>query len=168
MQKVLNPELFGSESDFLNPSHQIISQGGPISYEQIKRLEDKFSTVLNQVNELKNSLTQLKLDHEKLQKNYILQNEQITRAIKILEKNDQTLVQQNQQKINHFNQKLADFKTLEEKTQHTMNRHQMLLKNYEVKLEQMNQLIEEKNNQILSFNSTLNLAKEEIARLKKA
>jgi 3-dehydroquinate synthase class II len=94
--------------------------------------------------------------------------EQITRAIKILEQNDQTLAQQNQQKAQAMAQRLAEYKNMETKIQEMIDKHHMVLRGYDLKIQHLNNIISEKENSLVSFQAALQDAKNEIARLKRA
>ena len=167
MQKQLNPDLFGTEAQmtFTNTDKSPVNQA---SFDHILNLDSKIAELRQQVAALKEGLAQVRSESQLQQKSVVNHLEQFTRSIKILEQNDQTLAQQNQQKNQHLSQKLADYKNIELKLKEMMDRHQMVLKSYELKIQQLQNVIVQKEGVILGFQSALQDARAEIARLKRA
>lgn len=167
MQKQLNPDLFGNESNlgFVTADRNTSNSA---SFDHILNLDNKMAELRMQLNQIKDVVGQLKADQQITHKSNQGQVEQILRAIKILEQNDQTLAQQNQMKNQHLSQKLADYKNIEVKLKEMMDRHQMVLRSYDLKIQQLQQLMHDKENLIVSFQGSLQEARNEIARLKRA
>lgn len=167
MQKQLNPDLFGNDSQMGFVSNER-ANSNPASFDHILNLDNKMADLRVQLTQIKEAVSQLKSDQQITQKSNQGQMEQMLRAIKILEQNDQTLAQQNQMKNQHLSQKLADYKNIEVKLKEMMDRHQMVLRSYDLKIQQLQQLMHDKENLIISFQGSLQEARNEIARLKRA
>jgi len=168
MQKQLNPELFGIEYvNQMNSSVKNKATSGA-SFDHILNLDQKMADLRAQVSELKDQIQQLKSEMHMLAKTTQGQIDQITRAIKILEQNDQTLAQQNQQKAQVMAQRLAEYKNMEAKIHEMLDKHHMVLRGYDLKIQHLNTIISEKENSLVSFQAALQDAKNEIARLKRA
>jgi hypothetical protein len=71
------------------------------------------------------------------------------------------------QKISQLNQKLTERKSLEMKVQEMVDRHNNVIKSFEVRMGQLQKLLAEKDAMLVSAQATLNDAKMEITRLKR-
>lgn len=160
MQKLLNPDLFGSEMAPPTPAG--------VGFEHILSIDQKIAELRGQMHELRDGVQYLKSEMQVMQKGFQGQFDQVARALKVLEQNDQTLASQNQQKNNLMAQKVADHKNVEAKIKEMMDRHQMILRGYDLKIQQLQAVLAEKENTLLSFQGALHDAKAEIARLKRA
>jgi chromosome segregation ATPase len=169
MQKQLNPDLFGL--DLESPSYSATKSSSAISgasFDHILNLDQKLADLRVQVSELKDQVRSLKSEMSLLTKTNQSQIEQITRAIKVLEQNDQTLANQNQQKAQMLSQRLADYKNLESKIREMVDKHHMVLRSYDLKIQHLQNIISEKENSLVTLQAALQDAKNEIARLKRA
>ncbi len=160
MQKELNPELFGESgaksrvfdapaSNHLNVLEQKIME----TRSQIHQLADNLGKVVSQINEfIKGS--QVKFDR-------------LQQAVQKLEQNDQMVMADSTQKISALHTRLGERKSMDYKIQEMIDRHNSVLRSYEVRMAQLQKLVTEKEAQLLSAQATLNETKMEIARLKR-
>jgi len=169
MQKQLNPDLFGIDfgTSTISLSKSASAMSGA-SFDHILNLDQKLADLRVQVSELKDQVNNVKSETQLLTKTMQGQVEQITRAIKVLEQNDQTLAQQNQQKTQVMAQRLTEYKNMESKLKEMLDKHHMVLRSYDLKIQNLQNIISEKENSQVSFQAALLEAKNEIARLKRA
>jgi chromosome segregation ATPase len=164
MQKALNPELFGTgvagqarykdneAADTHRAAHQAEQKIAEVRG-QMKGLTEQMAYLASQVNDYIRS-SQVKL-------------EKMTAGMKGLETSQETFRQETSQRLSMAHQRLNERKSMDLKMQELMDRHNSILRSYEVRLNHMQQLIAEKDAQILESQATLNEAKMEIARLKR-
>lgn len=158
MKKELNPELFtdkpltiknhGASPNFLKTDEQIfeLKQGS----EQINIELDHISMQLTEF--IRNS--QLKFD-------------QIAQKLGRLEQSHNGFVMEAGNKLNHMNNKLIERKTLDNKIQETIDRHNNVIKGFEVRISHLQKLLAEKDAQLLAAQTLLNETKMEISRIKR-
>jgi len=84
-----------------------------------------------------------------------------------LEQNDHYIVNEAAQKFSHINTRFGERKSIDIKTQEMMDRHNSVLKSFEMRLTQLQRILAEKEAQLLTTTAALNEAKMEIARLKR-
>lgn len=169
MQKELNPELFGekietknklfnanqnyvnvnsADTQFLDVDHQIFEVKGELS-----KLSDKFNLMNLQVAEsVKSNQTKY---------------ERMAQAISRLEHSHNGLVQEAGSKIAQLSSKMSERKAMDMKMQELIDRHNNILRSFEVRLSQMQKMLAEKDAQLVSAIAALNETKMEISRLKR-
>lgn len=160
MQKELNPELFGenqTKSRVFEPpaANQVnlLEQRVAESRVQIQQLSENLAKVVSQINEfIRNSQSKF---------------ERMNQAIARLEQNGQALNIEAAQKINQIHNRLGERKTMDLKIQEMIDRHNSVLRSFEVRLQQMQKILTEKEAQLVASQSALNETKMEIARLKR-
>ncbi|MGZ3773676.1 MAG: hypothetical protein ACXVCY_11225 [Pseudobdellovibrionaceae bacterium] len=167
MQKELNPELFGEKkttknsvmenpaglgtvnnNNFLNTDRQIYELRA-----QNQALVEQLNKVVNTVNEL------IKSSNMKFEKQAHLLNR--------LEQSHNGLATEAGQKITQLGQRVNERKSLDLKVQEMVDRHNNVIKSFEVRMNHMQKMLAEKDAQMISAQSALNEAKMEIARLKR-
>lgn len=170
MQKELNPELFGEKkivksssmvgmesssaasaannANYLNTDRQIFEVKS-----QNQMLAEQMNKIVSTVNELIKS-TNAKFDR---------QQSQVSR----LEQSHNGLATEAGQKINQLSQKINERKSLELKVQEMVDRHNTVIKSFEVRMNHLQKLLAEKEAQTIASQAALNEAKMEIARLKR-
>lgn len=168
MQKQLNPDLFGLEMSPQSASSVKTTGLSGASFDHILNLDQKVAELRAQMSEMRDQVLSLKNEVQVISKSSQNHYDQLARAIKVLEKNDQTLAQQNQQKSQMLAQRLADYKTIESKIKEMTDKHHMVLRSYDLKIQHLQNLISEKENSVVSFQAALQDARNEIARLKRA
>lgn len=163
MQKELNPDLFGTggasprvKEDKAIPQQRVIHQleeriAGAQS--QTKFALDQMAGLVAQVNEF------IKVSQGKF--------DRFQASIKAVEQFVQGNTSDTAQKFTHLHQRLNERKTMDSKMQEMMDRHNSILKSYEVRLSHLQTLIQQKETQIQTAQISLNEAKMEIARLKR-
>ncbi len=169
MQKELNPELFGdkkimkssnlvgaensnsmanSQNNFLNTDRQIFELKS-----QNQMLADQMNKIVATVNEL------IKNNSSKFDRQQAL----LTR----MEQSHNGLAVEAGQKITQLSQKLNERKGLDLKIQEMVDRHNNVIKSFEVRMNHLQKLLAEKEAQMISGQAALNEAKMELARLKR-
>ncbi|MCE3010039.1 MAG: hypothetical protein LW875_05460 [Proteobacteria bacterium] len=161
MQKQLNPQLFGPVSQI---SPRIIEPAPQSQWVEIERkvaeqkvqlqsLMDQWSSSVAQINEFIRS-TQARF--EKIQQQLIK-----------LEQNDQLLNLEAAQKFAQIQNRIGERKTMDLKIQEMVDRHNTVIRGFEVRVNQMQKMLAEKEAAMVSAQASLNEAKMELARLKR-
>ncbi len=166
MHKELNPELFGEKKVSKSPSLEIpASMGtGGTSYlntdrqifelkAQNQALADQLNTVVATGNEL------IKSSNMKFEKHGSL--------LSRLEQSHNGLATEAGQKITQLAQRVNERKSLDLKVQEMVDRHNNVIKSFEVRMNHLQKLLAEKEAQMIASQTALNEAKMEIARLKR-
>ena len=166
MNKELNPDLFEEKkkgktpvldkaldsglagSSYLNTDRQIFELRS-----QNQALADQLNKIVNTVNEL------VKTSHLKFEKQ--------TALLARLEQSHNGLATEAGQKIAQIAQRVNERKSLDLKVQEMIDRHNNVIKSFEVRMNHLQKLLTEKEGQMISAQSALNEAKMEIARLKR-
>jgi len=166
MHKELNPELFGESS--VNRTRVVDGNAASgMAHQQVLQVDQKLAEMRVQnhsVIEQMNRLTKQMNDFIRMSQSRF---EKMQAAIEQLQSQDQTLILENNQKLNQLNQKLGERKSLDLKAQEMIDRHNNVLKSYELRLSQLQKLIVEREQQIVACTAALNDAKMEISRLKR-
>jgi TolA-binding protein len=100
-------------------------------------------------------------------KNGSARMERFQQGLSRLETSHNGLATEAGQKIQQINNKLAERKALDMKIQEMVDRHNNIIKSFEVRLNHMQKLLAEKEAQTAAAFAALNEAKMEIARLKR-
>ncbi|XGC80298.1 hypothetical protein ACES2L_13280 [Bdellovibrio bacteriovorus] len=171
MHKELNPELFGEKKavktplmdtgmysggagaqansgNYLNTDRQIFELKA-----QNQALADQLNKVVATVNEL------IKTSNMKFEKQASL--------VSRLEQSHNGLATEAGQKITQLAQRVNERKSLDLKVQEMVDRHNNVIKSFEVRMNHLQKLLAEKEAQMISSQAALNEAKMEIARLKR-
>ncbi len=167
MQKELNPDLFGESSTSKTRTVEAANPNASIGLLHVKEVDTKLAEMRTQMNVMIDNMNRfatqvneaLKTSHQKFEK--------MGQTIQRLEQNDQALALDNSQKLSQLGQKLGERRTLDGKVQEMIDRHNSVLKSYELRLNQLQKLIAEREQQIMNAQSALNEAKMEIARMKR-
>jgi chromosome segregation ATPase len=160
MQKELNPELFGethAKSRVMEqaPTNQmsVLEHKVLETRAQVQQMSDNLAKIVGQINEFIRGSTS--------------KFERLNQAVQRLEQNDQALNLEAAQKINQIHNRLGERKTMDLKIQEMIDRHNSVLRSFEVRLAQMQKMMTEKEAQLVAAQSALNETKMEIARLKR-
>jgi chromosome segregation ATPase len=161
LQKELNPELFGDLQSLKTRMYE------PTAANPMKVMEDKIFEMKKQILDLTESL-----GHFGNQVNEVLKSQQqkidkIMPMIQKLENNDQILNQEAAQRIGQLHARMSERKTVDLKIQEMVDRHNSLVKSFEVRLSQMQKMLMDREAQALSAQAALNETKMELARLKR-
>jgi len=164
MQKELNPELFGAGAGgttrFREAPTDSATQAQAHVEEKIAQLRqnvdlalDQLASTVGQINDFI-KMSQAKMDRTLAQ-------------VRQIEVSQQALSGDVAQRLTHLHQRLNERKTSEAKMQEMMDRHNGILRSYEVRMSQLQKLIAEKEHQALMSQAAFNEAKMELARLKR-
>lgn len=167
MQKELNPDLFGEKS--ATRSRQLSgneatsgSQGFPV-IEFEKRLAELRRDLQDSVQQTARLTQQMREFSQTCQAHF----DRMGKALQTLERSQQGLALETNQKIGQIGLKIGERKSLDAKVQEMVDRHQSVLRSYEVRLANLQKLISEREQQVHSATSALHEAKMELARLKR-
>lgn len=161
LQKQLNPELFGDISGSKPRVMDVPAANQAFVTEQrvadikvhVAKLTESFSRVVGQMNEfMKNTQGKFETVQQTLHK---------------LEQNDQLLNMETAQRINHIQNKMAERHQMDMKVQEMIDRHNSVLRSYELRMNQMQKMMAEKEATLISAQGALNEAKMEIMKLKR-
>ncbi|MNJ99822.1 hypothetical protein D3C87_176030 [compost metagenome] len=166
MHKELNPELFGEKkivknsvvdstsglaatsANYLNTDRQIFEMKA-----QNQALADQLNKVVGTVNELIKN-TNVKFERQQ-------------QLMARLEQSHNGLALEAGQKISQISNKVGERKNIDLKIQEMVDRHNNVIKSFEVRMNHLQKLLAEKEAQMVSCQTALNDAKMEIARLKR-
>ena len=161
MQKQLNSELFGETavpSRVVSKTPLIGSQVGLEAKiletrQQVAQLSQALESVVGQVNEFIRG-SQVKFDR-------------LNQGLQRLEQLHGAQVQDSATQLSNLSARLTERKGAEVKVQEMIDRHNTILRGYEVRLSQLQKLMMEKEAQTLQAQAALTDAKIEIAKLKR-
>lgn len=165
MDKELSPELFGESSTVRRrpEAREAVSfdDGGFLDLDrQILELRQQMSRAGEETAKLTSRLTEMTKDNQ-------LRMDRLAQQLQRLELSHNGLVNEAGQRITMINQRLSERKSMDQKIQELMDRHAQTIKSFEVRMQQMQRLLAEKESQAMSTQAALNEAKMEIARLKR-
>jgi hypothetical protein len=160
----LNPALFGGTSSrrptVIDGSQQLDMPHVMQSDQKINDFGLQLGSMAEHVGKLTQQFTEwTKSSHSKF--------ERLQSQIAKLEQNDHYIVTEAAQKFSQVNTRFGERKSLDIKIQEMIDRHNSVLKSFEMRLTQMQRLLAEKESQLLATTAALNESKMEIARLKR-
>jgi chromosome segregation ATPase len=167
MQKELNPDLFGESSV---TKSRVVAPANPASalpFEQVVQVDQKLAEMRSQVVAVADQMNRMVAQVNEFMKATQMKFDKIQAILGQLEKNDAALSLDNTQKLSQLNHKLGERKILDMKVQEMIDRHNTVLKSYELRLSQLQKLIAEREQQVMAATASLNEAKMEIARMKR-
>lgn len=164
MQKELNPELFGnsnsipaklkeSEAPSLHRAAQQTELKVAESKAQIKQISDQMMNLVQQVNEF------IKITQSRVDKLYLHAKHQDVQT--------EAFKNENAQKMSMVHARLNERKSMDSKVQEMIDRHNSVLRSFEVRMNHMQRLMAEKDALLVDAQAALNDAKMEISRLKR-
>ena len=166
MNKELNPDLFGekksTKTSSLENSMSLATPGGNYlnTDRQIFELRVQNQNLADQLNKVVATVNELiKSSNAKFEKQSSLLNR--------LEQSHNGLANEAGQKITQLTQRINERKSLDLKVQEMVDRHNNVIKSFEVRMNHLQKLLSEKEAQMISTQAALNEAKMEIARLKR-
>lgn len=167
MQKELNPDLFGEISTVKS---RLVENGSDSAFrtaalsrdvdEKMAGLRQEMKQMFDNMNRFAGQVSEALKNHQECIENL---HQQVTRT----EQQEQSRNQEVSQKWGQLHQKLGDRAVLDQKMQEMIDRHNSVLKSYELRLSQLQKLIAEREQQIAATRATLTEAKLEIAKLKR-
>jgi chromosome segregation ATPase len=164
MQKELNPELFGAGPAGTTRFHEA---SPPSALRQNQQLEEKMAEMRRQ---LQFSLDQMAGMAQQVNEFIQISQGRLDRtqgAVKALESQAQMSQAESAQKFTNLHQRLNERKSMDAKMQELIDRHNQVLRSYEVRMSQLQHLVSEKEHQMAQAQALLNEAKMELARLKR-
>ncbi len=162
MQKELNPELFGE----MHIKSRVLEQPAASS-NQMNVLEHKVAETRAQVQMVSENLAKIVAQINEFIRSSQAKFDRLNQMVQRLEQNNSALTAEAAQKITQIHNRMSERKTMEIKIQEMMDRHNSVLRSFEVRLAQMQKLLSEKEAQLVASQSALNETKMEIARLKR-
>lgn len=167
MQKELNPDLFGEPSTSKTRTVEAPSPVATMGLLHVKEVDTKLAEMRSQMNVMIDNMNRFAVQVNEAMKANHVRVDKMGEAIRKLEQSDEALTLDNTQKLSQLAQKLGERRTLDMKVQEMIDRHNSVLKSYELRLSQLQKLIAEREQQIMNTQSALNEAKMEIARMKR-
>lgn len=161
LQKELNPELFGDMQSLKSRLYE------PQPLHPLTVLEDRMLELKKQMLDLADSVRQMQVHIQESIKTQQLKFDKVHQMIQKLEANDQALNQEAAHRIGQLHQRIVERKSVESKVQEMVDRHNSVIKSFEVRLSQMQKMLAEKEAMALSAQASLNETKMELARLKR-
>lgn len=164
MQKELNPELFGES---IAKSRVLKADQATPAVTHTMIIETKINETRQQMHQLAESLANAVTQVNEFIKSSQNKFERLQQAIVRLEQNDQVLNTETAQRLSHINNRMGERKVMDMKIQEMIDRHNSVLKSYEVRFNQLQKLLADKEAMLVSAQSALNETKMEISRLKR-
>jgi hypothetical protein len=161
MQKELNPELFGDQQSLRSRLYE------PVQVNPMKLMEDKIFEMKKQILDLTESLGHFAAQVDEALKSQQLRIDKVFPMLQKLEANDQVLNQEAAQKIGQLQMRIGERKIVDAKIQEMVDRHNSLVKSFEVRMSQMQKMLADREAQALTAQAALNETKMELARLKR-
>ena len=164
MQKELNPELFGTG---VSGSTRYRDEEAPSSNRQGMYLEEKIAEIRSQVKFTTDQMEGLVIQVNEFLKTSQSKFDRLQASVKTVEQTDKLTRAEVGQKVSLMNQKLNERKSWDIKVQELIDRQNGVLRSYEVRLNHLQELLKEKDAQLIKAQATMNEAKMEISRLKR-
>jgi hypothetical protein len=120
---------------------------------QIGQLSEQLAHVVSQVNEF------IRMSQTKF--------ERLQQTLQRLENNQSEAVLETAQKLGQMHARMAEGKNLEAKIQTMVDRHQQVLRSYELRVAQLQKLLSEREADLIESQAALNESKMELMRLKR-
>ena len=162
--KELNPDLFGEKRSGRMSHYDIPEQFKDSQHIQQDRQITELRSQLHSIQEAARSTNS---QFQDFVKNSNMKFERLAQQMARLEQTHNAFAMESGQKISQLNQKLTERKSLELKVQEMVDRHNNVIKSFEVRMGQLQKLLAEKDAMLVSAQATLNDAKMEITRLKR-
>ncbi len=166
MQKELNPDIFGDVMYSQQAPKTKIIDNYKLANESLVN-EQHYLNLKGQMLSLSETVSKMATQLEELQRTSYHRLDRMQQNVSKLENNDQLLAQDTTQKLNQVYNRLGERKSMDLKIQEMVDRHNSVLRSYEVRLNQLQKLLAEKDAQLLANQSLLNELKMELTRLKR-
>jgi hypothetical protein len=159
----LNPALFADRG---NPS-QVMAGALQNEYPHVLQNEQKINEMKNQISVMAEHVGKLSQQFSEWSKSTHTKFERLQSQMTKLEQNDHYIVTEAAQKFSQINTRFGERRSIDIKIQEMIDRHNSVLKSFEMRLSQMQRLMAEKEAQLLATTAALNETKMEISRLKR-
>lgn len=162
MHKELNPDLFNEKKNSkMNSAESNSSDSAQLGVDrqifdlrmQNHALTEQLSKMTAAINEFSKNTT-MKLDRHQ-------------QTLLRLEQNNNNIIFETGQKFNQMNQKISERKISDAKIHEMVERHNNIVKSFEVRMNHLQKLLAEKDAQTNAMHTALNETKMELARLKR-
>lgn len=160
MAKELDPSLFGEGS--WSASRTIEKPKVSLDH-----LENKIVDLRLQLREIKEEFQRWTAETEEFRKSTQVRFEQISQRVAKVENVQNRVSDEVVMKVSQLHHRLGDRSQYDKKVQDLIDRHNSVLRSAEMRISQMQKLMEEKEAQIVSAQVALNEARMEITRLKR-
>lgn len=167
MQKELNPEIFGEKKSATPARREGLVPPAPSADPAYLNTDRQIFELKSQMLNVNEQLSKLTQALNETTKNGNARMERFQQGLSRLETSHNGLAVEAGQKIQQINNKLAERKALDLKIQEMVDRHNNVIKSFEVRLNHLQKLLSEKEAQVAAAYTALNEAKMEIARLKR-
>jgi chromosome segregation ATPase len=164
MEKQLNSELFGAVSGSRQTSGSMTT---PVTAPKAQMLEQKLMEVRVQVGQLSEQLAHVVSQVNEFIRMSQTKFEKLQQMIQRQEQNQNETTMETAQKLGMMHARLTENKGLEGKVQTMVDRHQQVLRSYEVRMSQLQKLIAEREADLVEAQAFMNETKMEISRLKR-
>lgn len=167
--KILNSELFGEavsverkpDKNRLLDSMKFKAPTEEFNLEMDLQISQK------EITSLKTELQNLADSVTENQNNSKLRVDRLQMALTKLEQSHESLITETSEKLQHLNAKVNDQKKYDHKIQELIDRHNNLLKGYEIRMNQTQKILAQKESELVEVYALLNDTKMELSRLKR-
>lgn len=164
MSKELDPSLFG-EGAWASP--RAVEKPKPSGFDAVGHIEQKVADLRVQMREIKEEVSRFGADLEAFKRSSHNKVEKLAQQVARLEGIQGKVHQEVTTRISQMHTRLADRQSVDLKVQEMMDRHQALIRSAEMRIQQMQKILNEKEAMLLSAQISLSEAKTEIARMKR-
>lgn len=158
----LNPALFAE-----NASNKPLEGSSLNSLPHLMQTDQKINEMKTQISVMAEHFGRLSQQFNEFVKYSQQRFDKIHQSIQKLDQNDHQILNEATQKFARINDRFAERKSIDGKIQEMVDRHNSVVKSYEMRMSQMQKVMAEKETQILAMSSMINEAKMEMARLKR-
>jgi hypothetical protein len=165
MQRELNPTIFGtavSERKATSPNPE-----GPVDSSLMRAFEGQLSHLQARQKEVEIKQKDTEARVTEFINTSASKFDRLAKAIHRIEEYQRQMFEEYSQKLAGVGSKLSERRLSESKIEEMMDRHNQMVKTFEVRLQQMQKLISEKEMMLFGAHSALEDAKKELAKLKR-
>lgn len=159
----LNPALFSEHGGDSRP----IEGTSLNSLPHLMQTDQKINEMKTQISVMAEHFGRLSQQFNEFAKYSQQRFDKIHQSIQKLDQNDHQILNESTQKFARINDRFAERKSIDGKIQEMVDRHNSVIKSYEMRMSQMQKVMMEKENQILTMSAMINDAKMEMSRLKR-
>lgn len=167
LKRQLNSDFFSGSSKGATSSGYQSSPTSPLVDPNILNLDRQLFESKKRQEQLQEQLNHLTTQFAESQKSNQLKFDRLTGALVKMEHGHNTLVSEAGQKMAQLSQKLIDRKSMDQKIQEMMDRHNNVIKGFEVRLNHLQKLLADKEAQLQAAQNLLNETKMEISRIRR-
>ena len=165
MQKEINPDLFGDFAKTQPRQHSTPQDS--TNWNHVLEFDRKIADLRSQIQSVAEQFTRTYGVTQESVKRQNLHMEHFQNQLNKIYEAFESQQKETQMKFQKVHSQLLENKDLEHKLSGMVDRYQSVLKTFEVRIANLQKIIDDKDNQILSLQSLLTETKTEIARLKR-